>query len=293
MNQSLPIKIEAGGFYLNKIEAELFGSQLHDSYLTANPFPHVVIDDFLPTELVDEILANFPHEAVEAEVNFEMGYAGQYKRQIPPLNCNTFNRNLFALFNSEPMLKFLESLTGISKLIPDPYYTGGGYHETTRGGLLGIHADFRINKQLNLNRRINIIIYLNECWEDDWGGALELWDKSMESIGAKVKPILNRCVIFNTDQDSFHGHPEPLSCPKNASRKSIALYYYTASEYILYETPGHDTMYKARPVDGRGTHAEAFLSSLGNYVNDWFPPILARQYFRCRYYLKSKFNIKA
>ncbi|MDX1914171.1 MAG: 2OG-Fe(II) oxygenase [Methylophilus sp.] len=290
MSSVLPIQMQDGGLLLDKKGVESIGRGLNQAYNSAHPFPHIALDDFLPELLVSEILNNFPYESVESEVNFEMGYAGQHKRQIPPIHCNAFNRNLFAFFNSEPMLKFLESLTGIEKLIPDPYFAGGGYHETSKGGLLGIHADFRINKELNLNRRINMIIYLNENWEEQWGGALELWDKSMESVQRKVLPILNRCVIFNTDQDSFHGHPDPLTCPENVTRKSIALYYYTASENVFLETPAHDTMYKARPTDSSRTKYDAFMSSLGNYVSDWLPPIMARQYFKIRYFLHRKFN---
>lgn len=285
----LPIQLENGFTLTNDVAASV-GSFYAEKYATANPFPHIMFEDFLPNELMRRILAHFPHEAVTSEVNFEMGYAGQHKRQIPPLHCDEFNRNLFAFFNSEPVLKFLEALTGIKKLIPDPYFVGGGYHETSRGGLLGIHADFRVNKDLNLNRRINMIIYLNEDWQDEWGGKLELWDKSMAIKEQCILPIINRCVIFNTDQDSFHGHPDPLNTPDGIKRRSIALYYYTASEKIYDEVAAHDTMYKARPTDSSAVKRNAFSLRVGNYINDWFPPILARQYFRMKYYLDSKFK---
>ncbi|MDP3607948.1 MAG: 2OG-Fe(II) oxygenase [Methylophilus sp.] len=287
----LPIKQEdTSGFSLNSEQTKSIGLNHRDHYSNANPFPHIVFDNFLPETLLMEILQNFPSEKVESEINFEMGYAGKHKRQIPPIQCNSYNRNLFAFFNSEPMLKFIESLTGIQKLLPDPYFAGGGYHETTNGGLLGIHADFRMNKDLNLNRRVNMIIYLNQDWKEEWGGALELWDKGMNAVQKTVYPLLNRCVIFNTDQDSFHGHPDPLACPDGVSRKSIALYYYTASESVLYETPTHDTMYKARPIDGKSTKLDAFNASLGNYISDWLPPVLARQYFRIKYFLHRRFK---
>jgi hypothetical protein len=281
MTAVLPIKLDdENGFYLETNQVKKIGASLHTHYVQADPFPHIVLNDFLPPELIKKILENFPHDSVDAEVKFEIGYAGQFKRQIPPVNCNAFNRNLFAFLNSEPVLRFVESLTGIEKLIPDPYFAGGGYHETTRGGLLGIHADFRINKELNLNRRINMIIYLNDNWREEWGGALELWDKSMSAAQQKVFPILNRCVIFNTDQDSFHGHPDPLTCPENVTRKSIALYYYTASESVLLETPVHDTMYKARPGDTKENRKEAFAFSVNNYLIDWMPPVMFRKFIR-------------
>jgi hypothetical protein len=291
MSSILPIQLDDGfGFTLSVEECKSIGFSYRNEYQNANPFPHIVFDHFLPNTLLRQVLENFPNEEVDSEVHFKMGYAGQYKRQIPPIHCNSFNRNLFAFFNSEPILKFIESLTGIEKLLPDPYFVGGGYHETTKGGLLGIHADFRVNKDLNLNRRINMIIYLNDNWQEDWGGALELWDKGMNAAQQTVFPILNRCVIFNTDQDSFHGHPDPLNCPESVSRKSIALYYYTASESVLRETPTHDTMYKARPIDDNSTKLDAFLFSLGNYVTDWLPPILSRQYFKLKYFLARRFN---
>lgn len=291
MQPVLPIELENGsGFRLSTEQAKLIGLNHQSQYSSANPFPHAVFDNFLPEELLTQILQNFPNEKVNSEINFEMGYAGKHKRQIPPIQCSSFNRNLFAFLNSEPILKFIESITGIDKLLPDPYFAGGGFHETTKGGLLGIHADFRVNKELNLNRRVNMIIYLNENWKEEWGGALELWDKGMSAAQKTVYPVLNRCVIFNTDQDSFHGHPDPLACPDEVSRKSIALYYYTASESVLFETPAHDTMYKARPIDGKSTKLDAFSASVGNYISDWLPPILARQYFKIKYFLHRKFK---
>ena len=143
-----------------------------------------------------------------------MGYAGLHKRQILPEECSAPVRQLFHFFNSQPMLEFLEGLTTIRGLIPDPYFVGGGFHETGRGGKLGIHADFRINEQLHLHRRLNVIIYLNEEWKPEWGGALELWDRDMKVKVREVMPVFNRCVVFNTDADSFHGHPDPLCTPE-------------------------------------------------------------------------------
>lgn len=270
------IPIQPSGLILKAEDAKAYGASQHASYVNADPFPHIMIDNFLPDDLAETILSNFPDKPVDKEVNFNMGYAGQFKRQIPPAHCNEYNRNLFAFFNSEPMLQFLESITGIEKLIPDPYFTGGGYHEISAGGLLGIHADFRVNKQLNLNRRINMLIYLNKNWQEEWGGCLELWDKSMTDAQKSIYPIFNRCVIFNTDQDSFHGHPDPLACPDNVTRKSIALYYYTASEKVLEEIPAHDTMYQARPKDGAALKYETFTLRLDNYLADLMPPVMYR-----------------
>lgn len=219
------------------------------AYRQATPFPHIAIDDFLPKELIASICAHFPSEITNNETFYERGYKGQHKRQINPNQCDPHLRNIFYAFNSAPMLEFLEKLTGIEGLIPDPYFTGGGLHETKTGGFLGVHSDFRLNKKLNIERRLNAIIYLNEDWKEEYGGNLELWDAKMKTCLKKILPIYNRCVIFNTDQNSNHGHPEPLNTPEHISRRSIALYYYTASASKIDPSQRNKTHYKPRPKD--------------------------------------------
>jgi hypothetical protein len=191
-------------------------------------------------------------------------------------------QTLFEFFNSRPMLEFLEGLTTIRGLIPDPYFIGGGFHETGRGGKLGIHADFRINEQLHLHRRLNVIVYLNEEWKPEWGGALELWDRDMKSKVREVMPVFNRCVVFNTDADSFHGHPDPLETPEGVLRRSIALYYYTASKEIYNEVPSTSTMYHARPGDDATVRREARRLRFDQHVRQWVPPALQRYVWAVR-----------
>jgi len=248
INQTLPINLE-NGLYLDPQKAVDIGKSQNEAYVNASPFPHIVIDNFLPEALIEGLHARFPKEATGHEVHYEKGYKGLHKRQINPNACEAYIREAFAFFNSAPMITFFEQLTGIDGLIPDPYFTGGGFHETSTGGLLGVHADFRINKKLHVERRINAIIYLNKDWQDAYGGNLELWDKHMQRCEKKVSPIFNRCVIFNTDHDSNHGHPEPLASPEHISRKSIALYYFTASMKVYDEYAEHRTHYKPRPQD--------------------------------------------
>ena len=155
------------------------------------------------------------------------------------------------------MLRFLEGITNMQGLLPDPYFAGGGFHEISSGGLLGIHADFRVNEGLQLIRRVNVLIYLNKNWQDAYGGKLELWDKSMQNKVKEVAPLFNRCVIFNTDADSFHGHPEPLTTPPDITRKSIALYYYTALPIANDTGESRHTNYVARPNDTAKNIADA------------------------------------
>jgi len=229
--------------------ASTFGDSLTSHYVQAAPFPHIVIDNFLHEELISSICSHFPIEPTNNEMLYERGYKGQLKRQISPNECAPFLKTVFNAFNSAPMLQFLENLTGIHGLIPDPYFTGGGLHETKSGGFLGVHSDFRLNKKLNVERRLNVIIYLNEDWREEYGGNLELWDTGMRICLKKVLPVYNRCVIFNTDKDSNHGHPEPLTTPEHISRRSIALYYYTAATMSIDPTQRNKTHYKPRPKD--------------------------------------------
>ncbi|HSF72147.1 MAG TPA: 2OG-Fe(II) oxygenase [Methylotenera sp.] len=284
---TLPITLE-DGVYLNAKEAKQFGENLSGDYCFAEPFPHIVIDNFLPEALINKIIENFPTEKLEGDVVFNGGYAGLYKRQIMPADCNGFIREVFGFFNSHAIVEFLQSLTTIPSLIPDPYFVGGGFHETSTGGKLGIHADFRINDTLHLNRRLNVIIYLNRDWKDEYGGHLELWDKKMQGKVHTIAPIFNRCVIFNTDADSFHGHPDPLTCPETVKRRSLALYYYTASKRIYEDTVAHSTMYKARPDDDAATKKEVRELVFDNYLRDLTPPVFYRIFRKVKDKLKRE-----
>ena len=241
----LPIQTH-DGFALDIDQATQLGAGLHEEYVHNQPFPHIVIEDFFPPTILQQALDKFPDIQTQAKV-YERGYAGQHKRQISPYLCDPYIKNLFLFFNSAPMLAFLQEVTGISGLIADPYFVGGGVHETLSGGLLGVHADFRVHEKLQLIRRVNLILYLNQDWQDDFNGCLELWSTDMKVRVKSVSPIFNRCVIFNTDETSFHGHPDPLQCPQNRSRKSLALYYYTATPIARQEGVSSETNYVARP----------------------------------------------
>jgi len=133
-------------------------------------------------------------------------------------------------------------------LIPDPSLEGGGLHQSGRGGFLNVHTDFSMHHyQKNWRRRVNVIVYLNPAWQDQWGGAIEFWEKGMQRCAAKYSPLLNHAVIFTTDERSLHGFPDPLRCPEGVARKSLAFYYYTVEEHA--KASSHSTDYFARPGD--------------------------------------------
>jgi len=260
-----------GYFALDAKECRDLGRSLAHQYRDARPFPHIVIDEFLDPEILRTVIKEFPSS--ESKEFFNRGQE-RLKFQFQPHEVlSGVIRNVFAELNSQAFLGFLEELTGIDGLIPDPYFEGGGLHETKRGGHLGVHADFNVHERLRLERRLNLLIYLNEDWHDEYGGELELWNKDMSDCAVRVKPAFGLAVIFNTALDSFHGHPDPLNCPPTRSRRSIATYYYTAAEEGIALLPKRTTNFRPRP--GRGDEPD-WQVRRHHFVNDWVPPRLQR-----------------
>lgn len=221
-------------FVLNINHLECLGKSLHDSYISAQPFPNVVVDDFLPPKDATRLLKLFPKQESKIWLDWKkrdtvhqprkqgIGDASRLGDAAPYL------QNAISTFNSYAFVNFLEKLTGIKKILPDPYLYGGGLHQTLSGGRLAIHTDFNTLKKLDLYRRINVLFFLNKNWQPEYNGNLELWDEELSNCVQSIQPLFNRLVVFNTDKKSFHGHPHALATPPNVTRKSIALYYYTA-----------------------------------------------------------------
>jgi 2OG-Fe(II) oxygenase superfamily len=222
-------------------------SALREVYASNQPFPHVVLDNFLDDPaILDAILEEFPKPGQIKWQTFdkktEVKLANRDESQM-----GAVTRHLLHQLNSSAFCGFLEDLTGIQGIIPDPHFEGGGLHQIQKGGLLKIHADFNWHERLRLDRRINAIIYLNKNWKEEYGGHLELWKTDMSACGQKVLPIFNRMVIFSTTSDSYHGHPEPLTCPEGWTRKSLALYYYSNGRPASEKRNSHTTIFQARP----------------------------------------------
>lgn len=251
---------------------------LATSYAGALPFPHCVIENFLPNGVAERLLREFPEIEDREQKRSQELYKGHRLPDSLPESA-AFARGIFYTFNSLPFISFLEALTGIKGLIPDPYFLGGGFHETLRGGRLGIHADFNIHQKMRLRRRVNVLVYLNHDWRPEFGGDLELWTRDMKAKAVTVAPVFNRCVVFNTDDDSWHGHPDALACPENRSRKSLALYYYTASDAIFNERKLNTTNFQTRS----GTNDRwDWVMHTKYFVRDLIPPIFLRLLLRLK-----------
>ena len=185
-----------------------------------------------------------------------------------------FTRQFLYALNSASFLKFLEGLTGIEKLIGDPQFEGGGLHQIPAGGKLAIHIDFNKHLYYGLERRLNLLIYLNKNWREEYGGHFELWDHGITRMITKVAPVFNRVVIFSTSRFSYHGHPDPLRCPPDVTRKSLALYYYTiADEPNETIRDRHSTLFQKRP-------GERFKLSGKQLARELTPPVIWRSVSR-------------
>lgn len=204
------------------------GLELADQYRSAQPYPHIVIDDFVTPAVLDACLADFPVKPKPDSDSFNRAQE-RFKTSYNPDHLTPRVRSFFYALNSRPMLDFLSNMTGFKGLLPDPHFVGGGFHETSQGGHLNVHADFNLHPLLQIERRLNIILYLNRDWRLEYGGALELWDREMKACVKQIEPVFNRCVVFSTDATSYHGHPVPVQHPQGMPRRSIALYYYTAT----------------------------------------------------------------
>jgi Rps23 Pro-64 3,4-dihydroxylase Tpa1-like proline 4-hydroxylase len=248
------------------------------AYSSAKPFPHIVFDDFFDPGIADAILAEFPEPDAIRWQRFDN--ANEVKlASAAEASFGALTRLLLYHLNSITFLEFLSQVTGIKELMPDPRFDGGGLHQIVRGGKLGIHADFNKHAVYGLDRRLNLLLYLNKNWREEYGGHLQLWDRNMTRCEVKVAPIFNRVMIFSTTDFTYHGHPDPLQCPEGMTRKSLALYYFTNGRPAEEVTGDHSTIFRARgPEDLRPTMAQRARG----LARDLLPPIIARQFSRQR-----------
>lgn len=246
------------------------GRALAPQYRANQPYPHIVMDDFIDPHLLQQVVAEFPDNSKRPYFSRDQE---RLKFQVRPDECTgAVTRALFAELNSMAFLTFLSEMTGIQGLVADPYFAGAGLHEIKAGGHLGIHADFPKHDVMQLDRRLNLLIYLNDDWHEDYGGTLELWDRRMTRCRKSILPTMARAVVFNTERDTFHGHPDPLKCPEDRSRRSIATYYYTSPA----STPMIERTTDFRPRPGTSDRRD-WRIMLHHLKADWIPPILQRR----------------
>jgi 2OG-Fe(II) oxygenase superfamily len=250
----------------------------HEQFASAEPFPYTVFDNLVPDDLLERVLSEFP--AVSDDRWFRFDHVRSHKLALnKESDIGTSTRQLLAQFNGAVFVNFLEALTGEEGLIPDPHLKGGGLHQIETGGFLKIHTDFNLHPEWELDRRINVILYLNRGWDPSWGGQLELWNFEMTACRT-IEPVFNRMLVFETSDTSKHGHPDPLASPPGVSRRSLALYYYSNGRPGVERDVAHPTIHFERPGEVFEAQQEAPQpprSTLKTVVLNLVPPLMLRR----------------
>lgn len=231
------------GVHVAAIRARL--APYRAEFAAASPFPHLVLDDFLPEDTADALAAEFDDCSIPWQplhhVNERKSVFGDLARMGPVAAATV------RALHSPAMLSVLERLAGITGLHGDPELDGAGLHRTGPGGHLNVHTDALAHgKRRTWSRQLNLILFLNRDWSEAYRGDLELWDADVRHCVRRIAPVFNRCVVFRTTPTSFHGVPDGVACPEGRSRKSLALYYFREEERVV---PLHATHYVPRPRD--------------------------------------------
>lgn len=220
-------------------------AQLRQEFDNAKPYRHLVIDNFLKDEVADALNEKFPtvedlrkHWRGLNENKFEGSEFEKFDPVFQQLKEDLFNEDLY---------RWVSEITGIEDVFITDDSLGAGLHQGGNGSFLDVHIDFNIHHIKNVHRRLNLLIYLEKDWKDEYGGKLELWNADMTSCDRLVKPLFNRAVLFETNEISYHGYGK-ITLPEGVTRKSFFAYFYTHERENA--VPYHDTMFRARPEEG-------------------------------------------
>lgn len=222
--------------------------ELRRHFVTADPFPFVVIDNFLDPAFAREVAASYPSFEGARERGLSFDYVNE-RNKVQITESEKYPdpvKRLHTAISSQEFRDELSFVTGIPRLLDDPQMVGGGMHVTGPQGRLDVHVDFNVLEDRHWHRRLNILIYLNPEWDPKWGGNIELWDRQVKDCKHSMPPALNRCVIFETSDRSFHG-VSAVQCPPGMVRKSFAAYYYTREAPAGWDGKEHSTVFRARP----------------------------------------------
>lgn len=231
-----------------QIVASYDRDKLREEFRAAKPFPWFKIDGFLDAGFADQVAKSYPSfdDAVQLGHQFK---AVNENLKVQVSDYSRFPDPVKRMSDALSNWSFLEDLsyiTDIPKLMWDPALGGGGMHQTARSGWLDVHIDFNFHEQLNAHRRLNILLFLNPIWDENWGGILELWDDGVRNRIHAFAPVHNRCVVFETSERSWHG-VTAVQCPGGVARRSFAAYYYTQEQPAGASVFKHTTVFRARP----------------------------------------------
>jgi hypothetical protein len=208
-------------------------------YSHGQPIPWITFDDFLPKHILQNIQEEI--NTIPKHLWGKFTRNGSYMLECNNLKFSPKIRQLVLELNSGEFLKWLESVTGLEKLIPDPHLIGAGLMRCYAGHNLKLHTDFNWNEELHLNRALSLIIYFSKDWKPEWNGALEFWNFDKTQCLHKIDPLPNRMLLWDYNNKFVHGHPAPLICPDGISRDGLRLFYFTSNSTPSY--PPHRSLY--------------------------------------------------
>jgi hypothetical protein len=223
---------------------ETLADRRRAEYAAARPFPHVVLDDFLPAAAAARVAEEFPPIEVFEPDDPEGGNKIGKFNSTAATPLGAFTRHLLGQLSCAPFTDFLERLSGVPGLVADPRGVDSALRHYAPGGRLAVHADFNQRARLGLERRVNLILYLNARWPEEYGGALELWDARLTGCVTRVAPVFNRMIVFTLQDDGYHGFPDPVRCPAGESRRSLQLYYFAVPRAGVAP---HSTLWRRPP----------------------------------------------
>jgi Rps23 Pro-64 3,4-dihydroxylase Tpa1-like proline 4-hydroxylase len=235
---------------MDPIIAPLDIPQLRQQWQTAEPFPHFKIDGFLDDDFAREVAAAYPTFEQAVGQGRMFNFVNEQKK-VQICDRDRFASPIRRLSDAVASPEFraaLTEITGIESLLDDPDLEGGGIHVTGPRGRLDVHVDFNYVEAKKWHRRLNFLLYLNPVWQEEWGGHVELWSQGVRQLHHSFRPILNRVVVFETSEISFHG-VAPVTCPEHVARQSFASYYYTKEAPVGWDGQNHSTIFQARPEE--------------------------------------------
>ena len=229
---------------LADVDFDALKAQMRD----APGFPHFCIDGFLDEAFATEVMNAFPTYQRAQSLGHTFATVNE-KHKIQITDSAKFDAPILRLHHllaSDAFVEKMSYMSGIPDLVADPGLTGAGIHETNHGGRLDVHVDFNFNEELGLYRRLNVLVYFNKDWKEEYGGYLDLWDHDVRNCLGRYAPAFNRAAGFATSNLSWHG-VTPVNCPPGQSRKSFAVYYYSKEPPTGWDGVERSTVFRARP----------------------------------------------
>ncbi len=241
---------------------------LRAAYKSAKPFPHVVMDDFFPAELLEALLSEMAQMPGDQWSNIEQDARERTTRMRSAVEISAAGTEFLSIIHSSAFLYLLAEITEVPQLLPDPYLQGAGYALMRRGDYFSVHADRNVAYETGLTRRLAMIVFLNKEWSPAYHGELELWSPDGKHCETAIEPVFNRTILFQVAYPNFHGVPTPLKCPADRARQSFISYYHTAGVGEPAPRP-HSSIFAPRFY---GTNR----LTLRSLLRDVTPPLLVR-----------------